>query len=382
MTTNNLNFNQVIDALLDDDADFPVLFMMSLSDILPTNLAMLKKAWVLISPARKAFLMENIEVIHESEITSNFEDIAELALEDANSAVRISGLRLFWDYENSRLIKKIIDMMENDPDVGVRSQAASTLGKYMYLAEIEMIGIEYQHIIDKALIKVLRSNENELVRQKALEAFGYSSNPQVSELIHIAYNSGDYNWIFSSLEAMGRSADEKYTSLVLPMLAHPDLRIQREAIFAAGELEIASARKLLLRLAFELEQDEDLWVEAISALSKIGGEGVSEAFQKLLQNASTDEEEDFINEAIENLNLTNDMAIGFDLMGLKEPQEETFREINLEDQEFDIDDYSKSWVEELEENLESLIGDEFDEFDDDDDEEVNSEALGEDEDED
>jgi len=312
--------------------------------------------------------MENIEVIHESEITSNYEDVAELALEDANAAVRISGLRLFWDYENSRLIRKIIDMLENDPDVGVRSQAASTLGKYMYLAEIEMIDIDYQHIIDEALIKVLRSNENELVRQKALEAFGYSSNPQVSELIHNAYNSGDYNWIFSALEAMGRSADEKYTSLVLPMLAHPDLRIQREAIFAAGELEIAAARKLLLRKAFELEQDEDLWMEAISALSKIGGEGVLEAFQRLLQNASTDEEEDFLNEAIEILNLTNDMSLGFDLLSLKEPQEETLREINLEDQDFDIEDYSKTWVEELEENLEALIGDEFDEFGDDDDE--------------
>lgn len=381
MTTNNINFNQVIDALLDDNAEFPVAYMVSLSDIPANYLAMLKNAWSLISPARKAFLMENIELIHESEITSNYEDIAELALDDANSAARISSLRLFWDYENDRLIQKFIDMMGNDPDVGVRAQAASTLGKYLYLAEIEMIDIEYQQIIDAALINVLRSNESEMVRQKALEAFGYSSNPQVSELIHIAYNSGDYNWIFSALEAMGRSADEKYTSLVLPMLAHPDPRIQREAIFAAGELEITSARTMLLRMAFELEQDEDLWVEAISALSKIGGEGVFDAFQKLLENSSTDEEEDFLNEAIENLDLTNDMSLGFDLMGFQEPQEEKFREINLEDQEFDIDDYSKSWVEELEENLESLIGDEFEEFDDGD-EEDNSKEEDDEEDED
>jgi hypothetical protein len=364
----NINFNLVVDALLDDNAEFPVPYMMSLSDITPANLAMLKRSWSQITPARKAILMENIEIIHEAEITSNFEDIAELALDDANAAARISGLRLFWDYENSHLIRKFIAMLENDPDVGVRAQAASTLGKYVYLAEIEMIDTKYLQMIDETLLKILRSNESDLVRQKALESLGYSSNPQVSGFIHTAYNSGDYNWISSSLEAMGRSADENYASLVLPMLAHPDLRIQREAVFAAGELELSAARKLLMRMAFELEQDEDLWVQVISALSKIGGEGVYEVFERLLENASTDEEEDFLNDAIENLNLTNEMAIGFDLMGFKEPQEDAFREINLENEDFDIDDYSKSWIDELEENLDSAFGDEFDEDDIDDEE--------------
>jgi len=311
MTTNNINFNQVIDSLLDDNAQFPVAYMMSLSDIPPANLEILKRSWGQISPARKAVLMENIEIIHETEITSNFEDIAELALEDGNSAVRISGLRLFWDYENAHLIRKFIDLMQNDPDIGVRAQAASTLGKYMYLSEIEMIDTRYQHAIDDALIKVMRSNEKELVRQKALESFGYSSNPEVKGFIHNAYNSGDYNWISSSLEAMGRSADENYASLVLPMLAHPDLRVQREAVFAAGELELSSARKLLLRMALELEQDEDLWVQVVSALSKIGGEGVLEVFEKLLEDASTDEEEDFLNEAIETLKSYQRYVTGF-----------------------------------------------------------------------
>ncbi|MBE0684930.1 MAG: hypothetical protein IH585_02915 [Anaerolineaceae bacterium] len=366
MTIKNINFNQVVDALLDDNAPFPVAYMMSLSDIPPANLEILKKSWVQISPERKTVLMENIEIIHETEITSNFEDIAELALEDGNSAVRMSSLRLFWDYENPHLVRNFIDLMQNDPDVGVRTQAASTLGKYMYLSEIEMIDTRYQKLIDEALIKVLRSNESELVRQKALEAFGYSSNPAVKEFIHNAYNSGDYNWISSSLEAMGRSADENYASLVLPMLAHPDLRIQREAVFAAGELELSTARKLLLRMALELEQDEDLWVQVVSALSKIGGEGVFEVFERLLENASTDEEEDFLNDAIETLNLSNDMSLGFDLMGFKEPVEDTFRELNLEDEEFDIDDYGKSWIDELEENLDAQIGDEFDEDDDND----------------
>jgi len=63
------------------------------------------------------------------------------------------------------------------------------------------------------------------------------------------------------------------------------------------------------------------------------------------------------------------MSLGFDLMGFKEPVEDTFREIDLEDEEFDIDDYGKSWIDELEENLEARIGDEFDEDDDDEEDE-------------
>lgn len=366
MTTQKVNFNQIIDSLLDDDAQFPIDFIMSLSDITPANLQILKRSWGQITPARKTFLMENIEVLHEAELTSNFEDIAALAIDDMNAVVRVSGLRLFFDYENSNYIRKFIELFENDSDIGVRSQAAITLGKYIYLAELDMIDERYRDLIDEVLIKVLRSNENELVRQKALEAFGYSSRSEVSGFIHTAYNSGDYNWIASSLISMGRSADEAYATQVLPMLIHPEIRIQREAVYAAGELELSAAKNLLLKLAMELEAEEELWTETITALSKIGGEGVSDVFENLLENASTDEVEQFLNDAIENLNLTNDMAMGFDMMDLKEPVDGSLREFDLEDDEFDLDDYSKSWIDELEENLDSKYGDEFEDFEDDD----------------
>lgn len=364
MTMKNINFNKIVDALLDDDAEFPVSFMMSLSDISLANLEILKKSWNLISPERKVALMENIEVIHEAELTSNFEKVAILALDDGNATVRTSGVRLFSDYENCHYIQKFIDLLEHDSDEEVRSQSAITLGKYLYLAEVDNIDSKYQEPINEVLINTLRSNESELVRQKALESFGYSSREEVKEFINTAYNSGDYNWISSSLEAIGRSADENYTSLVLPMLAHPDLRIKRSAVFAAGELEIAAARKLLMKMAIELEQDEDLWVEAISALSKIGGEGVLDLFERLLEDASTEDEELFLADAIENLNLTNDMSLEFDLMGLKEPLDDNLREINLKDDDFIMDDYGKSWLEELEENLDSKFGDEFDDMED------------------
>ena len=89
-----------------------------------------------------------------------------------------------------------------------------------------------------------------------------------------------------------------------------------------------------------------------------------ELFGRLLEDACTEEEDTFLPEAIVNLNLTNDMSLDFDLMGLKDPDEDEFIEINLEDDDFDLDDYGKSWIEELEENLNSKIGDEFDDMED------------------
>jgi hypothetical protein len=370
-----INFNQVIDALLDDAANFPVSYLLTLSDITPANLVMLKQSWGQISPVRKSHLMESIELVHEEEITSNFEDIAEIALDDPNSPVRTIALRLFMDFEKPRLIQKFIHLMTTDPDIEVRSQAAIVLGKYVYLLETDAIDERYRNPLEEALIKVIKSDDHEIVRQKALESFGFSSHDSVKENIYYAYHSGDRNWITSALEAIGRSADESYEGLVLPMLAHPDLRIQKAAVFAAGELELATTRKLLMRMALETNGDEDLWVEAVSALSKIGGEGVVEVFELLLERAESDEEEEFLNEAMEELNLTNGLALDFDLLGIRKPDTSELRETDISDDDFDIEDYEPSWVDDLEERLaqklDSLNGmgdfDENDDLDEDDD---------------
>jgi len=365
-----IQFQSIIDALLDDDADFPEYFLSSFSDIDGKDFIQLVSIWNQITPERKANLFENLEILNETDTLLDFNNIAQLALTDPNAVVRASGIRMLWDYENEKNIPVLIELLKNDIDQGVRAEAAGALGKYVYLGEIEEISQTNLKNIEKELLKVMRSSESELVRQKALEALGFSSREEIPSLILNAFQSGDVNWLIYAISAMGRSADEVWSSQVLSMLAHPELKVQIEAVKAAGELEIKQAKKLLLKFVLESESDEDLWVQSIWALSKIGGENVQKVFEKLLEKAETEEDQEFLKEAMDNLYLTNGIAANFELLELGEPNEGRMHEFDINEGEIDLDTLEKSWVEDLEESLEEEVEAAFEEDSDDDDDEL------------
>jgi len=116
---------------------------------------------------------------------------------------------------------------------------------------------------------------------------------------------------------------------VLSKLHAPDEDIRSEAIHAAGELELASARSILLD-SLEDEEDLELRRELIWALSKIGGEGVRNRLEEILEAEEDDEEADFIEEAMDTLSFTEDMA-QFDLFDLNPDTE--LREADLDDED-------------------------------------------------
>ncbi len=355
-----IKFQTVIDALLDDDADFPTKYFISFSDLEKKELQQLISIWNQITPERKAILFEKLEIINESDTLMDFNQIARIALADPVAVIRASGLRILRDYEDEKLIPIIIDLLENDIDIGVRAQAASSLGNYIYLGEIEEIHPNSLKKAEECLLQVLKSSENEIVRMKALESIGYSSREEIPEYINTAFQSGKYNSIASALNAMGKSADTSWSLQVLSMLAHPDHRIQKEAIIAAGELELKQARKLLLKMVLEAESDEELWHICIWSLAKIGGDQVKEVFDLLLEKASTEDEEIFLQEALDNLYLTNGIAPDFNILTLQEPEGESLHEIDIDDEELDLDIVRKSWVDELEDKLEEILADDLD----------------------
>lgn len=355
-----IKFQVVIDALLDDDADFPIIYFPSFSDLEGDDLKLLLSVWNQITPERKVNLFENLEIINENDTLMDFNQVAKIALADANAAIRAAGLRMLWEYEDEKIIPTLIELLKVDYDPIVRSQAAAALGKYIFLGELEEIHPDMLKITEESLLQVFRSPDEDIVRLKSLEALGYSSREEIPAIINSAFNSGKYEWIASALVAMGRSADENWGSQVLTMLAHPDERIQKEAVKAAGELEIKQARKLLLKLVLETESDEELWYIGVWALSKIGGDHVNEVFDQLLENATTDEEIVFLEEALDNLFLTEGIAANLDLMGFSEPDINSLREVDSEDDDFDYDAGRKSWIDELEEKLDAQIDDDMD----------------------
>jgi HEAT repeat protein len=150
------------------------------------------------------------------------------------------------------------------------------------------------------------------VRRHALASLGYSSSPQVVDLIESAFQREGVDWKVSALTAMGRSADERWEDFILRSMLDDNEKIRRAAVQSAGNLALKSARPVLLRMLAE-EEDGDVTSAAIWSLSQIGGEDVRLYLQNLLDNVEDDEQAAFLEEALDNLAFTEDMA-SFDLL--------------------------------------------------------------------
>ena len=307
-------FQSVLDALLDDTKPFPARYLHRFSDISPADLALLIKAWPQVTSRRKHTLLEDLEELAESDTLTSFDDLARHLLRDDDPQVRVRAIRLLWETEDVKLAPVLLNILNEDEFAEVRAAAANALGLFIYQGELEKIPAELHHRIEDDLIKVATSTTETLVRRRALESLGYSGREEVIPLIENAYHEKNPEWVVSALFAMGHSCDERWKKQVLSKLHAPDEDIRSEAIHAAGELELPSARPILLDL---LEDEEDLEIrrELIWALSKIGGEGVRGRLEEILEVEADDEEAGFIEEALDNLTFTEDLA-RFDLLDL------------------------------------------------------------------
>ncbi len=326
--TQNEPFLTVVDALLNESQPFPARYLHRFSDLEPVDLKKLTKAWPQVSPRRKHTLLEDLEDLAEADTLTSFDDMARSLLADADPQVRARSIRLLWECEDAKLVPVYLDMLNNDEDIEVRAAAANALGQFVYLGELEKIPAELHHKIEDQLLAAATSSKETLVRRRALESLGYSGRAEVIPLIEAAYREKNTDWTVSALFAMGRSCDDRWKKQVLSQLRAPSEDIRSEAIHAARELELESARPALLDL---LEDEEDLEVrhELIWALSKIGGEGVRAKLEELFEIEEDDEVADFIEEALDTLSFTEDMG-GFDLFDVdpevdfieEEPDEE------------------------------------------------------------
>ena len=311
----NIPFQMVIDALLDESRIFPPTYLHRFSDIGKVELESLKKIWLSINTARRQALLEDLEELAEADTLVSFDDLSKFALTDPDPAVRTVAIRLLWEDQDLKLIPIFMTMMENDQDAIVRAAAASALGLFVYLGELEEIPSDILHSVEDNLLRVTAGTDLPNVRRRALEALGYSGRPEVPPLIQSGYETNDIEWQSSAIFAMGRSADPRWEAQIFQMIHHPDVRIQVEAVRAAGQLELASARLPLDMIIVDDEEgiDEEVFAAAVWSLSQIGGESVRQALDKLLETTEDEDAIEYIEHALENLSFTEDFEI-FDML--------------------------------------------------------------------
>jgi HEAT repeat protein len=327
MNAELIPFQKVLDLLLDESRDIPRRYLNEFSDIQTEPLQSLLETWPRIEPGRKLLLLDRLNALANEDTLVSFDDLGRALLTDPEPQVRIRAMRLLVECEDFRLVPIYIDMLTSDNNVAVRAEAASMLGIFVQLGEFDDIPSDVHRQIEDVLLEVLNGEDDPMVRRRALEALGFSSRAEVPVLIESSFNRQDPDWQASAIFAMGRSTDQRWADHVLRSIVSETPRVRLAAVQAAGELELKLARPLLLRL-LEDEYDEAIAGAAIWSLSQIGGEDVRIYLHNLLDKLADDDDQvAFLEEALDNLAFTEDMAI-FDLLALDadEPDELEFEE--------------------------------------------------------
>jgi HEAT repeat protein len=316
-TPSEIPFRQLLDALLNEDVPFHPRYLYRLSDLGAEDLESLEKTWPRVSAWRRQALLEDLEEIGETDFVLSFEAVGRLALRDSDPQLRLTAVRLLWEYESVDLIPIFLQLAQADGSPDVRAVAATGLGKFVYMGEVDKLPEKTRLQLEEALLRLAEGEDVPLVRRRALESLGYSGREEVPPLIEIAYKSGSRDWLVSSLIAMGRSANSRWEKRVLPMLENSSPTVRTEAARAAGELELAAARKPLMELL--QDPDEDVRMAAIWSLSQVGGQGVREILEALQEETDDDDEAEYLENALDNLAFTEDMGL-FSMFNLSDDE--------------------------------------------------------------
>jgi HEAT repeat protein len=306
-------FEHVLEALLDETSPIAPQVILRLSDIEGEALQKVRAIWPRISPERRLNLLEEMETLVEDNHILSFENITKIALHDDDAQVRFLAVRSLSIYETTDLIPELLERVENDSDPNVRTACAFSLGRFAYLAELDQFPAHIKQAIHACLFKIVNGEDEDIIRCQALESLGYFTHSDIPALLREAVKSDDIIWQASALSAMGHSCDSRWAPQIEIMLENPSPVLRLEAVRAAGELGLGSAKSQM----FELLDDAvpEIHLAAIWALSQIGGEGVTETLEELLKQAQNDDEADFIEDALDNLASSDDFDI-FELLDI------------------------------------------------------------------
>jgi HEAT repeat protein len=331
LEASQIPFEEILTALKNEQQSFPARYLYRLSDLEAQELDQLSKVWPGLSAQRRLGLLEDLELLAEGNTVMEFDAVYRVALKDPDAGIRIVALRALWQSEDESLAPIFMRMLQKDASTEVGAQAAAALGRFVYLGELGRIPAGLLKEIGMVLLEVLLGQADPLIQRRTLESLGYLSLPEVAEHIENAYETGEEEWVASALFAMGRSVDDRWAPLIIESLRDAHSEISKEAARAAGELELSDARPDLFDLL--QHEDSDVRLAAAWALSQIGGQGVAEALDEMIERTDDEDEIDLIENAHENLAFTQEIGefnlLDFspeDLEGLASPDSETGEE--------------------------------------------------------
>jgi HEAT repeat protein len=283
--------------------------LQALSDLSRADARALADAWPRIPESTRVAVLRRLSELAEENVQFLFGRVFRIGLTDESPVARQISISALWEDESNDLIDLLLGLMQDDPSVDVRAEAASTLARFADLAVIEELDEATAERVRRALFETAQSTaQADLVRRRALESVAvFGGSGGVSELIDEAFDSDDAAMRASAIYAMGRSLDRRWLSTVIAEFESGDAEVRFEAARAGGELGHIDAIPGLSELM--LDPDTDVRQAAISALGKIGGPGAVRVL-RAYSESSPPADRELVEDALAEAQMQDDVLRG------------------------------------------------------------------------
>ncbi len=276
-----------------------------LSNLNPAEMRLFREVWAGLRPERRLQIISRLVELAEENLEFNFDAVFKYCLKDSEEDIRCLAVEGLWENEETSLIDPLIEILEGDESNRVQAAAATALGKFALLAELEKLRADNVDKVREALLGTIddRNKSPEVIR-RVLEAAAPLSMPDIKEAINSAYCSNDPGLVISAIYAMGKSYDTSWLPVLLKETENDEPEIRYEAAGACGELEDEKAVPSLIKLANN-DDDIDVRMAAIQSLGKIGSISARECL-KLCLESRNDAVRETAEEAIQNIEASDD----------------------------------------------------------------------------
>jgi HEAT repeat protein len=272
-----------IDKLLQAGANPSDSELGALSNLSPQNLASFVKQWRGSDIVQRLRLVSRLVELAENDFTLDFTSVFVACAGDPDERIRVKVIQGLELEDKHTCIKPIIGAVRTDESEDVRAAAASALGKYALMAELDELPDAMADEIFSALIAVLENPREPIsVKKRALESVSVFQREPVDNYIEDYYYSEDPSVKAGAIFAMGRNCKTRWISFLIDELQSTIPEFRYEAARASGEIEDEEAVPYLVNLV----EDEDREVQeaAIGALGKIGGSEAKHCLQELSEH--------------------------------------------------------------------------------------------------
>jgi HEAT repeat protein len=241
--------------------------------------ARVREVWPHLPVELRRRLVARLAEVAEADFEVDFGAIFRVGLEDEDAEVRTAAIEGLWEDEDVRLVPFLAALLREDEAANVREAAATSLGRFVLLGELEKIRPDPHGLAYQTLLAACQDpEEDKKVRRRALESLAYTSNETVAELIREAYAAPEEKVHISAVFAMGRSADTRWARHVRQELFRPNPELRYEAARACGELQLSEAVPELEELADDA--DPEVQEAALWALGQIGGDKARQILER------------------------------------------------------------------------------------------------------